>query len=109
MMEAARPSADVGKDQAVARRHVFFIPGYDPIAPRRYRELYRREAAKQGSISGYDVSVAPGEPIDGNYTWEVATEIGGLQTQARIEFLPWDDLVKHSMNRTILSLSLIHI
>ena len=103
MLEAAQPSADVQKDQAVARRHVFFIPGYDPIAPRRYRELYRREAAKQGKISDYAVEVSPGDPIDGNYTWEVSTQIAGQGTCARIEFLTWDDLVKGSMNRTILS------
>jgi len=29
----------------VRRRRVFYIPGYDPIHPRRYRELYRKEGA----------------------------------------------------------------
>ena len=32
----------------VRRRRVFYIPGYDPIHPRRYRELYRKEGAKAG-------------------------------------------------------------
>ncbi len=32
-------------DQAAQRRRrVFYIPGYDPIHPRRYRELYRAKA-----------------------------------------------------------------
>ena len=35
------------------RRRVLYIPGYDPIPPRRYRELYRREGARQAAISGY--------------------------------------------------------
>ena len=43
--------------QQVRKRHVLFIPGYDPIAPRRYRELYRREASRQAAISGYEIAV----------------------------------------------------
>ena len=33
------------------RRRVLYLPGYDPIPPRRYRELYRREGAAQATIS----------------------------------------------------------
>jgi hypothetical protein len=43
--------------QQVKRRRVFYIPGYDPIHPRRYRELYRKEAAAQGRISGFEVDL----------------------------------------------------
>ena len=39
--------------QEVHRRRVFYIPGYDPIHPRRYRELYRREGRAQAKVSGY--------------------------------------------------------
>ena len=35
------------------RRRVLYIPGYDPIPPRRYRELFKREGAKQAQFSGY--------------------------------------------------------
>ena len=41
----------------VRQRRVFYIPGYDPIHPRRYRELYRTESAEQGNISGYELSL----------------------------------------------------
>ena len=30
----------------IERRKFFYIPGYDPIHPRRYRELYRSEGAE---------------------------------------------------------------
>ena len=43
----------------VRRRRVFYIPGYDPIHPRRYRELYRKEGAAQAAISGYDIALSP--------------------------------------------------
>ena len=36
--------------EAVFRRRVFYIPGYDPVHPRRYRELYRKEGALQARI-----------------------------------------------------------
>jgi hypothetical protein len=42
----------------VKRRRVFYIPGYDPIHPRRYRELYRKEGADQAAISGYSIALA---------------------------------------------------
>ena len=35
------------------RRRVLYLPGFDPIPPRRYRELYKREGAEQARISGY--------------------------------------------------------
>ena len=41
--------------KSVARRRVFYIPGYDPIHPRRYRELYRKEGGEQARISGYSI------------------------------------------------------
>ena len=41
---------------AVFRRRVFYIPGYDPIPPRRYRELYRKEGTDQARrYSGLDL------------------------------------------------------
>ena len=39
----------------VSRRRVFYIPGYDPHPPRRYRELYRSESQKQAAISDYRI------------------------------------------------------
>ena len=46
-------------DQRSFRRRVFYIPGYDPIHPRRYRELYRKEGQAQAAISGYGLSLKP--------------------------------------------------
>jgi len=83
----------------VKRRKVFYIPGYDPIHPRRYRELYRRESMTQGDISGYDISIAPksGE----NYGWQVDAQIDGVKTHAEVEVLIWSDIVRGSMASSI--------
>lgn len=100
---------DAPVKQQVCKRHVFFVPGYDPIAPRRYRELYRREAMRQAAISGYEITVEGQTDRDGYYCWNTWSRIDGQETKAQIEFLTWDDIVKSSMNRSILSSYLVMI
>lgn len=102
-------NAQTSAEQIVRKRQVFFIPGYDPIAPRRYRELYRREAMRQAAISGYEISVEGQKERDGYYAWSTWARVDGHETEASIEFLTWDDIVKRSMNRSILSSYLVMI
>jgi len=84
----------------VHRRHVFYIPGYDPIPPRRYRELYRKEAASQAAVSGHEITLSPGRG-GGRFGWGVAARIEGQRAEARIEVLGWSDIVKGSMAQGI--------
>ena len=79
-IEPARP---------VRRRKMFYIPGYDPIHPRRYRELYRSEGAAQAAISGYEIALnaksADGVATDDGprYGWKVEATIDDLHTTTR--------------------------
>jgi hypothetical protein len=82
------------------RRRVFYIPGYDPIHPRRYRELYRKEGGDQARISGYQLDLKP-RSVKGRYGWHVSTQIEGQRSTADIEVLVWSDIVKTSMDRGI--------
>ncbi|MBK5932944.1 hypothetical protein C8N32_1277 [Rhodovulum imhoffii] len=84
----------------VRRRLVFYLPGYDPIHPRRYRELYRKEGAEQAEIGGYDLALHPrrGKP---GYGWLVATQFEGRQTETEFEVLVWSDIVRAHMNPSI--------
>lgn len=81
----------------VARRRVFYIPGYDPIHPRRYRELYRSESAAQAAISGYAVTLKPKQTKGGRYGWQVEGLIDGARCEARVDVLVWSDIVRCSM------------
>ncbi len=90
----------LGAGQRPFRRRVFYIPGYDPFHPRRYRELYRTEAAAQAGISGYDLTLTP-KATAGPYGWHVNARIGGAAAVADVEVLVWADLVKSSMTRGI--------
>jgi hypothetical protein len=86
---------------SVRRRIVLYVPGYDPSPPRRYRERYRREAARQAAVSGHEIALSPGEG-EGAYGWDVAARIEGAEVAARIEVLHWADIVRGSMDQSLL-------
>ncbi|SMR71602.1 hypothetical protein SAMN04488030_1008 [Aliiroseovarius halocynthiae] len=84
----------------VRRRRVFYIPGYDPIHPRRYRELYRKEGATQAEISDYELDLI-GRQGAATYGWQVLGRIGGHEVEAEFDVLVWSDIVRDSMNLNI--------
>ncbi len=90
----------MSQSQEVRRRRVFYIPGYDPIHPRRYRELYRKEGAAQAAISGYEIGLKP-KTTKGPYGWHVTAEIDGAEVDSDIEVLVWSDIVRGSMSNSI--------
>lgn len=87
--------------QSVKRRHMFYIPGYDPMLPRRYRELYRSQGALQAGYSGYELTLTPKQIDTPNYGWAVDTVIDGQKTHTDVEFLMWSDIVQTSMDKSI--------
>lgn len=87
-------------DGTVKRRKVFYIPGYDPFPPRRYRELYRKEGAAQSAISDYALGMGGGIGAD-RFGWQVQTEINGQTTETEIEVLVWSDIVQDSFHNSI--------
>ncbi|SHI40207.1 hypothetical protein [Wenxinia saemankumensis] len=88
-------------DPAPFRRKVFYIPGYDPIHPRRYRELYRKEGAAQAALSGYGIALAPKAPGSGAYGWHVTGRMEGRSCETDVEVLVWSDIVRGSMPGSI--------
>jgi hypothetical protein len=88
------------KPQTVRTRRVMYIPGYDPVPPRKYRERYRREAARQADISGYDIALAKKQG-DGRFGWRVEAHIDGAATATEVEVMYWADIVRTSMTQGI--------
>ncbi len=84
----------------VRRRRVFYIPGYDPIHPRRYRELYRKESRAQAGVSGYEISISP-KSAEGPYGWRVRSHQDGADIEVDIDVLVWSDIVRDSMSNSI--------
>ncbi len=85
----------------VRQRRVFYIPGYDPIHPRRYRELYRKEGAAQAEISGYEIGLSAKVAGGGPYGWHVQGDMEGGSIEADVEVLVWSDIVRDSMEQGI--------
>lgn len=92
----------VEQNQQVRKRRVFYIPGYDPIHPRRYRELYRKEGAAQAAISGYQIALKP-KTTKGPYGWHVTGNMDGAEVDADFEVLVWSDIVRDSMEQGIIA------
>ena len=92
--------------QNVRRRRVFYIPGFDPFPPRRYRELYRCESTDQARISGYAIRQRP-KRGDGPYGWVVTSEVEGQRTESEINVLEWADIVRASMQAGLLATYLL--
>lgn len=97
-IKGAEMSSDI--HNSVKSRRVFYIPGYDPIHPRRYRELYRSEAKAQSEISNYELKLSPKQG-GGNYGWQVDAQIEGADVHADVEVLVWSDIVRDSMANSI--------
>ena len=82
------------------RRRVLYIPGFDPIPPRRYRELYKREGVDQARISGYGLEFGSRRDRKG-FGWGVSGDFNGQRTETEIEVLVWADIVQGSMGQSI--------
>lgn len=82
------------------RRRILYIPGFDPIPPRRYRELYKREGAEQARISGYGLEFGSRRDRKG-FGWGVSGDFDGQRSEAEIEVLVWADIVQGSMGQSI--------
>lgn len=99
-------SHDLGMTEVLAnrvrRRKLFYVPGYDPFPPRRYRELYRTEAARQAQISGHRIQIGPASD-KGSYGWTVSAVIEGQAVETRVEVLVWSDIVRQSMGQGIVA------
>ncbi|MGJ8623695.1 MAG: hypothetical protein ACSHW1_13060 [Yoonia sp.] len=87
-------------NRRVKRRRVFHIPGYDPMHPRRYRELYRKEGAAQARISGYTLSLKAA-PSETTFRWAVRAQIEGQEVTTLFDVLVWSDIVRDSMAQSI--------
>lgn len=89
-----------GQTKPFARK-VFYIPGYDPFPPRRYRELYRAEGAAQAAISGYSLTMQPSparaKDSTAPYGWRAMGMIDGAPCDVDVEVMIWSDIVKSSM------------
>lgn len=91
----ARPAAD-RPVQEVRRRHVLYVPGYDPRDPSLYRRLAALELRRFGKLWNARVEV-DGASIDDpsipSVRWNARVAAGEACVEVTYETLRWDDIV----------------
>ena len=87
----------------VRRRHVYYVSGFDPNGPNRYRKLYSEGAREQAIFSGAKIEVGPRTRVDAltvkwtvhyrRATGEASTDpVATTETQYIVP--RWDDIVR---------------
>ena len=78
----------------IARRHVFYIGGYDPIVPDTQLARFRRSLSsfeKTWHVSTQVSDQAQSSTVSA--TWQAETSAPNWQTRTSFEMLRWDDLI----------------
>jgi hypothetical protein len=88
----------------VRRRHVLYIPGYDPDAKARSRSLFVRELIRYGRRFGLvqrDVTRPEELPDVPGSRWHVTAARDDWTTETTYDVLLWDDLVRRDFRRPV--------
>ena len=86
----------------VRRRHVFYLPGYDPEARTRYRHLFVRELGRRSRRFGETprlVDQAKASPCGAIQGWRVAAHPQTAGAETSYDVLLWDDIVARDFRR----------
>lgn len=91
-----REGADSVAGQEVRRRHVFYVPGYDPRDPALYRRLAALELRRFAKVWDVSISVDRADVADPSVpslSWGARLTAGDAKVAVTYETLRWDDFV----------------
>ena len=97
--------AGAGGGREVRRRHVFYIPGYDPRSPRIYFLLFKREFAKWGAANGVRAELKRERAVaetEGLSTWRMSAQAAAGRVDTTFDFLSWHDLAEREFSMSYL-------
>lgn len=97
------PASQDARPGPVRRRHVFYVPGYDPEARSRYRLLFVRELtryAKRFGEAKREITRAVLSPDGLVQSWNVGALPGGGGAETTYDVLLWDDIVARDFARS---------
>lgn len=79
----------------VFRRHVFYVPGFDPRGASLYHRIYREEADKQARVNGMSIEVGRRLRLSPtSQGWTVRARDGEREVETCYEFMSWDDIAR---------------
>lgn len=87
------------------RRHVFLVPGYDPMTIEGHHRIFTREFKRfceVWSVTARHLDTAP-YPLPTGASWALAASGPDWQVDTTFELLAWDHLVRTDMGRSTLS------
>lgn len=95
MREAGQAAAE-----KVRRRHVFYVPGYDPRSPRTYFLLFKREFARWGANNGVRVEMKRdrGGVEAAAGAWRMRADGPDGKVETTFDFLSWHDLAEREFS-----------
>lgn len=94
--------AKSNKFKPVAKRQVFYLPGFDPHPPRRYRELYRKESALAAEAFECQINIKAERQKKQEYGWYIDAECDGQTIDTKYDILFWSDMVQKSVSLSVL-------
>ncbi|MEE7458226.1 hypothetical protein MPAR168_17710 [Methylorubrum populi] len=97
------PDLQEARCEPVRRRHVFYVPGYDPEARTRYRLLFVREWARYIKRFGVGKRAISCAQLSGDglvQSWTVSAPEQGQGAETRYDVLLWDDIVARDFARS---------
>ncbi|PZQ10900.1 MAG: hypothetical protein DI565_19125 [Ancylobacter novellus] len=92
----AAEAVEAAPRQEVRRRHVFYVPGYDPRDPALYRRLAVFELRRFSKVWGVRVEVDREDVADErvpSLRWGARLDADGVAVDVVYETLRWDDFV----------------
>jgi hypothetical protein len=94
-MEEAQVAADSQRGDAVRRRRVLYISGFDPRGPAGYDQLFAEESVRQSALNGASITVGPLRRMGPDASaWTVEANFDGQATSTDYRILRWDREVK---------------
>src|SRR5215470_7225878 len=88
----------------IRRRHIFHIPGYDPIGAEWQHKRFKRELgifSRTWNISATVSDLTNSPDRVGDY-WSIQTQGAGWQVDSVFAPLLWDDIINGSLKRPLL-------
>jgi len=86
----------------IHHRCVFFIPGFDPRGVKLYYHLYKNQSALQAKFSGLELEISACKlSVKHIYEAEVSSSHDTGETQTKLNFLEWNDIVRRFWPKTL--------
>ncbi len=102
-MPAEQPDGQIDESwrAPVRRRHVIYVPGYDPRGLAEYYRMFRTEYAHFRELYGLTGTMSRPRQDEERFSaaWDIKTDGRDWNVETTYEFLRWDDIIRRDFAR----------